>query len=110
VHFVEGWGFDDPRQIVSLKWNIDKLYGTYFSLVSECARSKLFDVIAHVDLIKKFGYKPKGDMTSIFLRTVESLKKGNVCVEVNTADFMPCAMRYIQTGISSSSVLNTEPL
>jgi len=96
VHFIDDWGFDDPRQIANFqKWNIDKLYSTYFSLVKECAQSKLFDVIGHVDLIKKFGHRPKSDMTSIFLETIESLKKSSVCVEVNTNGLQaPCKEIY----------------
>jgi hypothetical protein len=81
---------------------------THFSLVSERARLKLFDVIGHADLIKKFGHKPKRDMASILLQTIETLKKGNVCVEVNTTDFMNHIKRYIQTSLSKNSVLNTE--
>jgi histidinol-phosphatase (PHP family) len=96
VHFIDGWGFDDPRQTANFqKWNMDELYSTYFSLVNECAESKLFDVVGHVDLIRKFGHKPKGDMTSVFLQMIESLKKGNVCVEVNTNGLhAPCNEIY----------------
>jgi len=96
VHFVDSWAFDDPRQVANFqKWNIDKLYAKYFSLIDECAQSKLFDIIGHIDLIKKFGYKPKRDITSIFVHTIESLKEGNVCVEVNTGGLRaPCNEIY----------------
>lgn len=96
VHFIDGWAFDDPMQVANFqKWNIDKLYGTYFSLISQCAQSRLFDVIAHIDLIKKFGHKPKGNITGILLQTIEALKKGNLCVEVNTNGLhAPCNEIY----------------
>ncbi|HML02549.1 MAG TPA: histidinol-phosphatase HisJ family protein [Candidatus Bathyarchaeia archaeon] len=96
VHFVDGWAFDDPTQVANFqKWNIDKLYRAYFSLIGECAQSKLFDVIAHIDLIKKFGHKPKGDITDTLIQTIEALKKGNVCVEVNTNGLhAPCHEIY----------------
>src|SRR5215210_5767979 len=34
VHFIDGWGFDDPRYKAEYgKWRIDDLYARYFDLV-----------------------------------------------------------------------------
>jgi len=96
VHFINGWSFDDPKYIEEYeKWNVDKLYQKYFSLVQQCAKSRLFNIIGHADLIKKFGYKPKRDITKLYIETVEVLKKSNVCVEINTRGLMtPCKEIY----------------
>jgi histidinol-phosphatase (PHP family) len=96
VHFINNWGFDDPKYEAEYqKWNIDDLNRTYFSLVQQCAKSKLFNIIGHVDLIKKFGYKPKTDMTDILTETTEIFKKTKVCVEVNTGGLRaPCREIY----------------
>jgi len=96
IHFIDNWGFDNPRQIAEFqKWNIAELYATYFGLVQQCAQSKLFDIIAHPDLIKKFGYKPNIDVTDILVETVEVLEKCNICIEVNTSGLrMPCREIY----------------
>jgi histidinol-phosphatase (PHP family) len=96
VHFIDGWGFDDPKYIAEYqKWDVNKLYCAYFGLVQQCAKSRLFNIIGHADLIKKFNYRPKGDITEIYLETVEAFKKSNVCVEVNTRGLMvPCNEIY----------------
>jgi len=96
VHFINNWGFDDPRYISEYKkWDIAELNRIYYSLIQRCARSKLFDVIGHVDLIKKFGYKPKTEMTNVFAQTVEALRDSKVCVEVNTGGLRaPCREIY----------------
>ncbi len=96
VHFINGWGFDSPRYVSEYKkWDLAELYRTYFSLIQQCSKSGLFDIIGHVDLIKKFGLKPKTDITSVFRETVEVLKDSKVCVEVNTSGLRtPCKEIY----------------
>ena len=96
VHFIDGWGFDNPKYIAEYqKWNLSELYRVYFDSVQKCAKSSLFDIIGHVDLIKKFGYKPKVAMTKVFKETVEILKECKVCVEVNTGGLRaPCMEIY----------------
>jgi histidinol-phosphatase (PHP family) len=96
VHFIDNWGFDDPEDISGYqKWDIAKLYETYFSLVQQCAKSGLFDIIGHIDYIKTLGYKPKADLSEVFLNTVEVLKDSEVCVEVNTGGLSaPCREMY----------------
>jgi histidinol-phosphatase (PHP family) len=96
VHYVNGWGFDDPRYISEYqKWDIAELDRTYFSLIRKCAESRLFDIIGHLDLIKKFGFKPKEDMTEVFTETAEIIRQSNVCVEVNTGGLRaPCKEVY----------------
>ena len=96
VHFIDNWGFDSPRQVAEYqKWNIDELYRVYFSLVQRCAESRLFNIIGHADLIKKFGHKPKSDLTAVYSETVEIIKENDLCVEVNTGGLrMPCKEIY----------------
>lgn len=93
LHFINDWDFYEPLEYK--KWDIVKLYETYFDLVQQCAKSGFFDIIGHIDAIKMFGYKPKADMTNVFLNTVEVLKDSEVCVEVNTSGLrMPCREIY----------------
>ena len=96
VHFINNWGFDNPKHISEYqKWNITQLYKKYFSLVQQCAKSRLFNIIGHPDLIKKFGYKPKTNITDVYLTTIEAIKDSNACVEVNTSGLRaPCREIY----------------
>ncbi len=86
VHTVRGWVFDDERYIARYQSeDIDSLWDEYFRLVQEAALTGLFDVMAHPDLVKKFGYRPKRDPSRLYAETVDAFKEAGVCVEVNTA-------------------------
>lgn len=86
VHCINGWVFDDERYISEYKRrDIDEFYEEYFKLVQEAALSGLFDVIAHPDVIKKFGYKPIRGIKSLYIETVQAFKEAGICVEVNTS-------------------------
>jgi len=64
VHFLDDWIIDDPRYMDGYcKRDINEVYEQYFFLVSKMASSKLFDVVGHLDLVKKFGFKPTVDIT-----------------------------------------------
>ncbi|WP_347488342.1 histidinol-phosphatase HisJ family protein [Desulfoscipio sp. XC116] len=86
VHFIDGWGFDNPAYLDKYKHiDIDGLFRQYFSLVRQAARSGLFNVLAHPDLIKKFGYRPQGDLREVYDKTARTFAEAGVCAEVNTA-------------------------
>ena len=86
VHFVDGWGIDDSRQLSGFDaWDIDALYARYFDLVGASAETGLFDTIGHADLVKKFGHRPTRDQSEVHARLASRLATAGVCVEVNTA-------------------------
>ena len=59
VHYLGDWGFDDPRQMAEYGGrDIDAVWIEYFELVGEAAESGLFTILGHLDLVKKFGYRP----------------------------------------------------
>lgn len=96
VHFIGGWSIDNPQQKHEyLKRDILQTYREYFSLIREMCNSRLFDVVAHLDLVKIFGFKPNCDFSDILMETAETIAKSDVCVEINTAGLRkPCAEIY----------------
>jgi histidinol-phosphatase (PHP family) len=96
VHFIDGWGFDDSRNISGFdQWRIDALYARYFDLVGASAETGLFDTIGHSDLVKKFGHRPMGDQAAAYAALAERLSHAGVCAEVNTAGLRkPVAEAY----------------
>lgn len=96
VHLIGDWCFDCSDEILGYKnWDIDELYKVYFDLIQRTAKSKLFDIIAHPDIIKKFGFRPKNNIEGLLMETVEVFKKNEVCVEVNTSGLdKPCKEIY----------------
>lgn len=86
VHYVNGWGFDNPAYLFQYQhWDIDELYSRYFSLLQQAAATGLFDIMAHPDLIKKFGYRPRKNILPLYRETAGIFKKAGVYVEINTA-------------------------
>ncbi|MDD4237415.1 MAG: histidinol-phosphatase HisJ family protein [Desulfotomaculaceae bacterium] len=86
VHFIDGWGFDNPAEIGEYsKRELRLVYEQYFKLVQQAAMTGLFDVMAHPDLVKKFGFRPECDLTPLYEETARVFKKAGVCLEVNSA-------------------------
>jgi histidinol-phosphatase (PHP family) len=86
VHFVDDWMIDHPRHRERfLTSDIYKVYCDYFHLIEKASQSKLFDILAHFDLVKKFGYKPRQDITPVLKKTLEVVKHYNLVIEINTA-------------------------
>jgi histidinol-phosphatase (PHP family) len=59
------------------------------------AKSGLFDFLGHPDLIKKFAYRPSGDLRRFYDPVIETIAGNDVAIELNTAGFhKPCAEQY----------------
>jgi histidinol-phosphatase (PHP family) len=88
VHFIDKWGFDNPEFIGLYKnKNIDKIWEEYFDAVEAMAKSNLFQIVGHIDLIKIFNFMPKKDIKLIAQRAIKEIKKANMTVEINAAGF-----------------------
>jgi len=85
VHFIDEWNFDVNSLSKFDEYDIMDLYQDYFRLVQKAARSGLFDVMSHADLIKKFDYRPKNDISEIYRATARAFRDGNVVYEINTS-------------------------
>jgi histidinol-phosphatase (PHP family) len=86
VHFIGDWGLDDGRYVDRYdEWDVDDLYERYFDLVLRAAESGLFDTMAHLDLVKKFGHRARKDLADLYGRVARRLASAGVAIEVNTA-------------------------
>jgi histidinol-phosphatase (PHP family) len=91
VHFIgegdaavdhDGWdvweGNGDP----------DEIWRRYFGALADCARSGLFDILAHPDLVKVWGGArplPERDPRAYYEPAVEAIAESGIAVEVSTA-------------------------
>lgn len=61
VHYLaEDWAIDDPSQCA--EWenkDIDAVWTAYIERLVQAADSKLFDIVGHADLCKKFAFYPQ---------------------------------------------------
>jgi len=88
VHFIDKWGFDNPEFIGKYEdENIDEIWQKYFDTVEQMAKSKLFDIVGHIDLIKIFKYMPKKDILSIAKQALKAIKASDMVLELNSAGF-----------------------
>lgn len=61
-------------------------HAAYYRAVQEMAKSGVCDVVAHLDLIKRDGYLPKGrSVLPLIEETVRIIAENGLCVEVNTS-------------------------
>jgi len=86
VHFLDKWGFDNPEFIG--QWqsrDIDDIYKEYFEAISAMAKSGLFDIVGHFDLIKVFKFLPKADIKILAKDALREIKKADMILEINSA-------------------------
>jgi histidinol-phosphatase (PHP family) len=87
VHYVSGsWAIDDPQKLSEWK-NRDafEVWQIYFERLELAAESKLFEIIGHVDLPKKFGIRPAQDCAPLYEKFLKAAKKSGCAIELNTA-------------------------
>jgi len=88
VHFIEGWGFDNPEFIGRYREvDIDALWRKYFSLVADMAASGHFQIAGHLDLLKVFRHLPRADMLTLAEGALEAIKEAGMAIEINAAGF-----------------------
>lgn len=89
VHFVDGWGFDNPEAIDRFdQYELEDLYGRFFQIVEEAIRSGLFDFVAHLDNLKVFNFRPHEEiLLPHYEKIARALVDTNTATEVNAGLF-----------------------
>ena len=87
VHFVDLQPIDmDPGFWQPLTADQrDALYRRYWRLVREMAETGLFQIAAHLDLPKKFGIRPSGNLRDVIFPALDAIRQAGMVVELNTA-------------------------
>jgi len=90
VHFVaEGAAaVDHPDWDAWGQWDAEEVWRRYFEALAGCARSGLFDILAHPDLVKVWGRGrplPEGDLRTFYEPAVEAIAESGIAVEISTA-------------------------
>jgi len=87
VHYVsDSWAIDDPQKLSEWK-NRDsfEVWRIYFDRLAKAAESKLFEIIGHADLPKKFGHKAPDNYAPLYEKFLDAAKKSGCAIELNTA-------------------------
>jgi histidinol-phosphatase (PHP family) len=89
VHFLGDHAVDyDLYDVWTTGHSAEKVWARYFDVLGEAARSGLFDILAHPDLVKMWGPtrpRPEGDLRRFYDRAMEGIAESGIAVEVSTA-------------------------
>lgn len=87
VHYIDGWGFDNPRERhVWDSVDVTATWRKYFELVGRLADSRLFDAVGHLDLPKKFGYRPPDKaLEEMAHPLLDRMARSGTGIELNTS-------------------------
>ncbi len=93
VHFMRDGAVDMDDYSVwdsSRARSAEEVWMRYFQAIADAARSGLFDIAAHPDLVKIWGSEhpqrtPKGDLRRYYEPAVEGIAEAGIAVEVSTA-------------------------
>jgi histidinol-phosphatase (PHP family) len=86
VHFVGPRG--DERPLFGREYGeseIEALYEGYFLEIAKSVKAGLFDIIAHCDIVKKFGAFSSRRVEELIWDALSTIKKADLCIEVNTS-------------------------
>ncbi len=89
VHFLRDHAVDmDDHSVWEAGHSAEEIWRRYFQTLGEAARSGLFDVLAHPDLVKVWGRErplPEGDLRRYYELAIEGIAESGIAVEVSTA-------------------------
>lgn len=89
VHYLApGWDVDNPKHLSRFESSpgaVEEIWERYWREFDRCARSGLFDILAHPDLVKKFGHRPSGDLRRFYEPAIEAIVEGGSAIEISTA-------------------------
>lgn len=89
VHFIAQKALDmDEYSIWDGATSAEQIWRRYFETLGEAARSGLFDILAHPDLVKVWGRQrplPEGDLRRFYELAMDGIAESGIAIEVSTA-------------------------
>ena len=90
VHFLRDGAVDmDDYSVWDSGRSVEEIWRRYFQTIGESARSGLFDILAHPDLVKYWGPDqrplPEGDLRRYYELAIDGIASSGIAVEVSTA-------------------------
>lgn len=89
VHFIREGAVDmDDFSVWDSGRSVEEIWRRYFQTIGEAARSGIFDILAHPDLVKVWGGErplPDGDLRRYYELAIDGIAESGIAVEVSTA-------------------------
>ena len=86
IHFLSGWDISHPKNAYKYEtFSLTDLYNEYFDEVQHLVQSGQFDIVGHIDILKKLGYTlPDRAGLEVYDEMARLLSDRNQVVEINT--------------------------
>jgi histidinol-phosphatase (PHP family) len=87
VHFLEGdWAFDHTGEEAEFaRRDIDRVYADYYERIRNMLESGLVDCMAHLDLVKIFGFRPTQNFDELLDAVLSEIREVDLALELSTA-------------------------
>jgi histidinol-phosphatase (PHP family) len=86
VHFLGEWDITDYRQTDGWKErDAYEVYVQYYDAVKKAARTGFYDYLGHIDVIKRFGFKPEQPTEHLEREALEAVKTAGLAIELNAS-------------------------
>ena len=87
VHWVGAWDFNREGAPAEFgRRGVERAWRDYFELETALARARMVDVLAHADVIKKWGLRaPAALLPELYTPVVEAAAESGVAVEVSSS-------------------------
>lgn len=103
VHFIEKWR--NGQWVFDFEYtedDIQKKYRDYFRAVVKGIQTGLFDVVGHMDIVKRPGLAPMRFNRREIQKVLETIKSENMALELNTSGLR----KVIEETYPSMSIIN----
>jgi histidinol-phosphatase (PHP family) len=110
VHFLGEWDVSDFRQVHHWEGqDVFKIYERYYDAVEKAARTGLYDIMGHLDVIKRFNYKPdlgrEDETVALERKAISAVAEAGIAMELNASGLTkPCAEMFPSQRILEAAI------
>ncbi len=113
VHFVDGFPVDESSEHweALTQAEIDAIHSRYWHLIAAMAGTGAFQLAGHLDVLKKFTFRPTHDLSREIATALDSIAAAGMTVELNTSGWgKPCHEAYPSEGILREAISRKIPI
>ena len=89
----------------------DEMVRAYWDRIVGLAKSRVFDIVGHIDLCKKFGYQPTIDLSREIEAAVDAIARSGMAIEINTSGLhVPAREMYPSKAILGECLARAIPI
>jgi histidinol-phosphatase (PHP family) len=107
VHMIDEWAIDHPKYAYRFEEGcVLDIYKSYAAYLEKAVRSGLFDVLAHIDLVKKLNYIPDyDDIPGLFSDILEAAAEMGAVIELSSGGLRkPVQEQYPSAAILEKAI------